>query len=510
MDAFLQAVGMVFNFETLLVIVASAIFGLFVGALPGLTATMATALLVPVTFYMAPIPAIAAIISCTAMAITAGDLPGTLLRIPGTPASAAYVEDSYRMAQKGQAGLAIGIGVIGSVLGGLFGFVFLLFTAPALAKFALGFSSFEYFWLAVLGLSCAALISSGGMAKGALSLLLGLLIAQVGLDPLMGSQRFTLGITELSGGISFIPAMIGMFALAEIMRAGRTGAPTIIQANVRNPFKGTLKVLWQYRKNQVRGSVIGSLIGALPGVGGDLAAWVTYTLAKKTSKTPELFGKGHPEGLVEAGATNNAALSASWIPAMVFGIPGDAVTAIAVGVLVMKGLDPGPQLLTVHPENFYAVMLVFVIANILMLPLGYVAARTARWIFEVPRALLNAAILLFCIVGSFSINNTMFGVGVMLILGIIAYVLESRQFAIAPIILGIVLGPLVETNFTTSMIITSGNFAGFFGRPIAAVLGVATIIIWGLAIFGTLRRMLKARSERNGMDDRALTHPANS
>jgi len=497
MDAFVTALGLVFNLETLIVIFLSAVFGLFVGALPGLTATMATALLVPVTFYMAPIPAIAAIISCTAMAITAGDLPGTLLRIPGTPASAAYVEDSYRMAQKGQAGLAIGIGVIGSVLGGLFGFVFLLFTAPALAKFALGFSSFEYFWLAVLGLSCAALISSGGIAKGALSLLLGLFIAQVGLDPLTASQRFTFGFTELAGGISFIPAMIGMFALAEILRAGRSAISEVPQVNVRNPFKGTLKVIWQYRKNQMRGSIIGSLIGALPGVGGDLAAWVTYSLAKRTSKTPEKFGKGHPEGLVEAGATNNAALSSSWIPAMVFGIPGDAVTAIAVGVLVMKGLDPGPQLLTVNPHNFYAVMLVFVIANLLMLPLGYVAARTARWIFEVPRALLNAAILLFCIVGSYSINNTMFGVIVMLVLGIVAFILESRQFAIAPIILGIVLGPLVEQNFTTSMMITSGNFLGFFGRPIAAVLGVATLLIWGLVIAGTIVRSRRERAAKN-------------
>ncbi|UJQ93976.1 tripartite tricarboxylate transporter permease [Mariluticola halotolerans] len=496
MDAFLLAMGLVFNVETLLVILAASIFGLFVGALPGLTATMATALLVPVTFYMAPIPAIAAIISCTAMAITAGDLPGALLRIPGTPASAAYVEDSYGMAKQGKAGLAIGIGVIGSMLGGLFGFVFLLFTAPALAKFALSFSSFEYFWLAVLGLSCAALISTGGMAKGALSLLLGLFIAQIGVDPLMGAQRFTFGFSELSGGISFIPAMIGMFALAEIMRAGRNGTKAVAQANVGNPFKGTLKVLWQYRKNHLRGSMIGSLLGALPGVGGDLAAWVTYSLAKRTSKTPEKFGTGHPEGLVEASATNNAALSTSWIPAMVFGIPGDAVTAIAVGVLVMKGLDPGPQLLTVNPQNFYAVLLVFVVANILMLPLGYVAARSARWIFEVPRALLNAAILLFCLVGSFSINNTMFGVGVMLALGIIAYVLESRRFAIAPIILGIVLGPLVEGNFTTSMIITSGNFLGFFERPIAAVLGIATIIIWGTAIGGTILRAYKGRQLR--------------
>tara|TARA_R110000868_G_scaffold23357_1_gene94326 strand:- start:3957 stop:5468 length:1512 start_codon:yes stop_codon:yes gene_type:complete len=488
MDAFIIAAGLVFTPETLLTIVLASIFGLFVGAIPGLTATMATALLVPITFYMAPIPAIAAIISCTAMAITAGDLPGTLLRIPGTPASAAYVEDSFRMAQKGQAGLAIGIGVVGSVLGGLFGFLFLLFTAPMLAKAALGFSSFEYFWLALLGLSCAALISSGGMVKGALALMIGLFIAQIGLDPLTATPRFTFGVVELMGGISFIPVMIGMFAVAEIMRSGRRAVAEVPQINLKNPFAGTLRMIWKYRKNQVRGSTIGALLGALPGVGGDLAAWITYSLAKRTSKEPEKFGTGHPEGLVEAGATNNAALSASWIPAMVFGIPGDAVTAIAVGVLVMKGMDPGPTLMTLHPENFYAVMIVFAIANILMLPLGWVAAKSARWIFEVPRALLNAAVLLFCIVGSYSINNTMFGVTLMLGAGAIAFVLESRMIAIAPIILGIVLGPLVETNFTTSMMIADGNVIGFFSRPVAATLGVATLLIWTITIVRAIQR----------------------
>src|SRR5690606_27794216 len=235
MEACALAASMVFNVETLVAIFLAAVFGLFVGSIPGLTATMATALLVPLTFYMAPIPAIAAIISCTAMAITAGDLPGTLLRIPGTPASAAYVEDSYRMAQNGQASLAIGIGVIGSVLGGLFGFLFLMVAAPALARFAMGFSSFEYFWLAVLGLSCAALISSGGIAKGVLSLLLGLFIAQVGFDPLTATPRFTLGITELSGGISFIPAMIRMLAVAAAMRAGQRPPAPLPPANPTPP-----------------------------------------------------------------------------------------------------------------------------------------------------------------------------------------------------------------------------------------------------------------------------------
>nr|WP_275982159.1 tripartite tricarboxylate transporter permease [Frigidibacter sp. ROC022] len=468
-------------------------FGLFVGAMPGLTATMAAAILVPITFYMDPIPAIAAIISCTAMAITAGDIPGALLRIPGTPASAAYVEDSYGLTRKGKASLAVGIGITSAMIGGLVGSLVIVFAAPLLAQFALGFSSFEYFWLALLGLSCAALVSGGGLAKGSLSLLLGLFIAQVGLDPLMAQPRFTFGSSELAGGISFIPAMIGMFALAEILRNGRHGARLEKQTRVGNPFRGIGAVLFKYKKNLFRGAGIGAVIGALPGVGGDLAAWITYALAKRTSKTPEKFGTGHPEGLVEAGATNNAALSSAWIPAMVFGIPGDAVTAIAVGVLVMKGMEPGPQLLTMNPQNFYAVLMVFFLANLLLLPFGYLAAKASRFVFDVPRSYLNAAILLFCVVGSYAINNSMLGVWVMIGLGIIAYLLEARGFAVAPIILGIVLGPLLETNFTTSMMIARGDVWAFFERPVAGVLGVSTIVIW---VAATVSGLVLARRRR--------------
>ncbi len=496
MDAFLAAVSIVATPETLLVILLSSIFGLFVGAMPGLTATMAAALLVPITFYMDPVPAIAAIISCTAMAITAGDIPGALLRIPGTPASAAYVEDAYGLTRQGKASLAIGISITAATIGGLIGFVVLMLAAPVLARFALNFSSYEYFWLALLGLSCAALVSSGGVARGVLSLLLGLFIAQVGLDPLMAQPRFTFGWSELSGGIGFIPAMIGMFALAEILRTGRNAPAAKPQAAVSNPFAGVGAELMRWRWNLLRGAGIGSVIGALPGVGGDLGAWVTYALAKRTSKTPEKFGTGHPEGLVEAGATNNAALSSAWIPAMVFGIPGDAVTAIAVGVLVMKGMDPGPSLLTTNRENFYAVLIVFVIANLLLLPLGYVAAKAARFIFLVPRSTLNVAILLFCVVGSYAITNSMFGVAVMVAMGVIAAILEANRFAVAPIILGIVLGPLVEQNFTTSMMIARGDPLAFVERPIAAVLGIATLGIWSTVLVAAVWRAAKRWRQR--------------
>ena len=478
MDVMLQALALVFTPESILAILISSIFGLFVGAIPGLTATMATAILVPFTFYLSPIPAIATVISCTAMAITAGDIPSALLRIPGTPSSAAYTEEAYAMTKKGRGSQAIGISIVASCIGGLFGFVVLAFTAPLLAGVALRFSSFEYFWLAVLGLSCAALISSGGPLKGVLALFLGLSISTIGMDPLTGTPRFAFGNLDLMGGLSFVPAMIGLFAIGELLRF-RPGAPSLVPAQqVKNPYKGVMALLGKFQINLWRGAAFGTVIGALPGAGGDLGAWISYAMAKRFSKTPEKFGTGHEEGLVEAGAANNSALSAAWIPAMVFGIPGDAVTAIAVGILFMKGLNPGPQLLTQNPQNFYAVMIIFLIANLLLIPLGYLAVRAASVIFKVSRAYLNGGIIIFCVVGSYAVNNSMFGVLIMGGFGVLAHIFYRAQFPIAPIILGLVMGPLLEQNFLTSMIISHGNPLGFFSRPLAATIGGLVILLW--------------------------------
>ena len=367
-----------------------------------------------------------------------------------------------------------------------------MFLAPLLGKIALQFSSFEYFWLALLGLSCAALISAASRIKSVISLLMGLFIAMVGLDPLTATPRFSFGWTELMGGISFIPAMIGMFALSEVLRFNpRNKAAAETRITVGNPLSGIVKVLWDHKYNVLRGSSLGTVIGALPGVGGDLGAWISYAVSKKFSKTPEKFGTGHPEGLVEASATNNAALSSAWIPAMVFGIPGDAVTAIAVGVLVMKGMNPGPTIFIHNPQNFYAVMIVFALANLLVIPLGWLAIRFSRSLFKLSRNYLNAMILAFCIVGSYAVNNTAFGIGVMLVMGVFAFIIESKGFPIAPIILGIVIGPLVEQNFLTSMIITEGNPLGFFERPIAAGLGIFTIAIWVIPLVLQVIRMTR-------------------
>ena len=479
LHAYAQAFALVFDPYVLTVILCSALFGLFVGCIPGLTATMATALLVPITFFMPPVPAVAAIVTATAMAIFSGDIPGALLRIPGTPASAAYTDEAYAMTKKGQAEIALGAGLVFSAIGGLFGTAVMITSAPALAEFALKFSDYEYFWMVVLGLAGAVFIGNSSILKASMSLLLGLLVACVGLDNPAGHPRFTFGNAELTGGISLIPMMVGMFAVSEILRFVVHMDPPLKLATekIGNVFKGMWGLLVKYRWPLVRGSALGTVIGIQPGSGADMAAWMSYAMSKKFSNEPEKFGTGHVEGIVESGAANNSSLAGAWIPALVFGIPGDSITAIAIGVLYLKGLNPGPTLFINNPQNIYAIFLVFILANLIMLPLGWLTIKAAKNVLRLPRNILMPTILLFCIVGSFAINNTVFGVLLTLVFGVLAFVLEENGFPVAPAILGVVLGQMMEENFIKSMIKSDGDVSAFVTRPIAMWLAIFTFII---------------------------------
>jgi putative tricarboxylic transport membrane protein len=490
MDALVAAFGLVFQPYVMLVSALSALYGLFVGAIPGLTATMATALLVPVTFFMAPVPAVAAIVTATAMAIFSGDIPSALLRMPGTPASAAYTDEAYLMTKNGQAEYALGAGLVFSVLGGIFGVLVLAFAAPALAEVALRFSSFEYFWLVMLGFTCAIFIAGRDPLKGIVSLLLGLLIACVGIENPAGAPRYTFGSAELTGGITLIPLMIGMFALSEVLRFASLSEhpPMVVVQSFGNAFRGMGRLIAKYPLQLLRGSALGAAVGALPGAGADIAAWMAYAISKKFSREPEKFGTGHVEGIVEAGAANNAALGGAWIPALVFGIPGDSITAIAIGVLYMKNMNPGPTLFVENPQNIYAVFMIFLLAQFLMLPFGWMAIKAAKQILRIPAALLMPLILLFCIVGSFAINNSLFGVAIMLVAGIAAFFMERWGFPVAPTILGVVLGTMLEDHFFSSLIKADGNVLHFFERPIAGTLGALTLLIWSMPLLKRLRR----------------------
>ncbi|ABE59105.1 tripartite tricarboxylate transporter permease [Chromohalobacter israelensis] len=496
MDAFLQGLALVFNFQTLLVIAAAAIFGVFVGAVPGLTATMAVALLVPITFYMDPTPAIAAIVTTSAMAIFAGDIPGTYLNIPGTPASAAYVGESHQLARQGRARETLGTNLVCSIFGGLFGTLVLVFVSPSLAEVALKFSSFEYFWLALLGLSCSIFISIGSKTKAFLSLLVGLLLSTVGLDMMSGAPRFTFGIPDLMAGVNFIPVMIGMFALNELMmfygssNEGRN-VPAVHKDKVFGSVPQHLKRYW---RNLLRGSSTGTLIGALPGAGADIAAWISYAMGKSRSKNRDAYGTGHIEGIVDASSANNSGISGAWVPALVFGIPGDSITAIVIGVLYMKGMNPGPTIFMEGGGLVYALFTVFFIANLIMLPIGYIAIRSAKVFILTPRKVLMPIILCFCIVGAFAINNAITDVWIMLIIGLVAFILARNDFPMAPAILGLVLGGTLENNFMSSMLKSNGDLLSFFSRPISAGLGIIVILIWLLPLFVRLYRRYRGAS----------------
>ena len=485
MSVLSAAFDLVFQPYVLMVILFSSLYGLFVGCIPGLTATMATALLVPITFFMPPVPAIAAIVSASAMAIFSGDIPGALLRIPGTPASAAYTDEAYAMTRKGLAGTALGAGLVFSVLGGLFGTAVMISSAPLLAEVAVQFSSFEYFWMAVLGLAGAVFIGSASVLKACVTLLLGLIVSCIGMENPAAAPRFTLGIQELIGGVSLIPMVVGIFAVSEILRnvTALDAPPRIGTEQIGNVFKGMWGLTKRYWVPLLRGSALGTIIGIQPGSGPDMASWMSYAMSKRFSKEPEKFGTGHVEGIIEAGAANNSSLAGAWIPALVFGIPGNSITAIAIGVLYLKNLNPGPTIFINNPQAVYAIFIVFIIANLLMIPLGWLIIKIARNVLRVPRSILMPIVLLFCIVGSFAINNSEFGVVLMLVFGLIAFIMEENGFPVAPAILGMVLGNMLEENFVTSMIKSDGNLMMFFSRPIAGFLAAGTIIIllWPVA-----------------------------
>ena len=487
MSTIVEAFALVLQTEVLLAILLASIYGLVVGSLPGLSATMATALLVPVTFYLSPIAAVATIIAASAMAIFSGDIPGALLRIPGTPASAAYTDEAYAMTRKGQPELALGIGLWFSALGGIAGTLSLMILAPPLAEMALSFSTYEYFWLAFLGLMCATLVARSSPVKAIAAMLLGLLVSCIGIENPAGAQRFTFGITDLLGGIEPIPALVGVFAVSEVMRAMLSAEPPKLPyRRFGSILKGQLELTRKYVKPQVRGNIVGIIIGVLPGAGADMAAWVSYSMSKRFSKEPEKFGTGHPEGLIEAGASNNASLASGWVPSLLFGIPGDTITAIAIGVLYMKGLNPGPTLFTERASSMYALYIIFIMANIIMIPLGIVMIRLASKVLRAPRASIMPVIVLLCAVGAFATGNNLFAVITVAAFGVIGFVMERNGYPVAAMVLGIIMGAMVEQNLVTSLIKSDGNILPFFSRPVAAVLAAMTIaaLLWPIGVWG--------------------------
>lgn len=463
-------------------ILLCTLYGAFVGAMPGLTATMAVALLVPFTWFMDPVQAAAAIVATTTTAIFAGDISGALLKIPGTPASAAYVEDSFRLSQTGKPRTTLFTSLFASVCGGIIGVAILAYATPQLAQLSRSFSSDEAFWLASLGLSCAVFVGGPSVPRNFASLFIGLAVATIGIDVAVGHPRYTFGFMELYDGINFIPAMIGIFALSELLRNAALGRQARLGKLVVEPLFSAIRDAWrEFRrrwKNVIRSASGGTVIGALPGAGADVAAWIAYAVSRRFSKTPEAYGRGHVEGVVDGGAANNAAVAGAWTPALVFGIPGDSVTAIAIGVLMMKGLTPGPDIFTNDTVLVYTIFGSFFMANVMMLLTGGLVVALATQILRVPRAVLMPLILLLSMIGGYAITGSVIAIWIILALGLLASGMIWAGMPLAPAILGIVLGRIVENNFMVSMMKSRGDLTEFFARDTAAVLGTLTLLVW--------------------------------
>ncbi|WP_217874361.1 tripartite tricarboxylate transporter permease [Gulosibacter sp. 10] len=414
-----NALGLVLDPLVLVVCVLSGLLGIVIGSLPGLTATLGAALLIPFTFFLDPVPAIASIITMSAMAIFAGDIPGALLRMPGTPSSAAYVSELYAYTKKGRSSVGLSIALFASVLGGLVGSIVLIFVAPLVGEFALGFTSYEYFWVAVLGLTAAVIVSQGSQLKGGIALMVGLLISTVGMDVSLGFPRFTFGEASLLQGVNFIPAMIGLFGLSEVIRsmtARRTtdAAHLVAKPRGKGSIREALRRMWRRPGAVVQGNATGSVVGVLPGAGADIASWISYAIArnglnaKKRGKRRKSGAEQAAEDdaedgpLVAATGANNAALGSAFIPTLAFGIPGDTITAILIGVLLVKGVEPGPNLFLTNTDTLYAIYISFIIANLLLIPLGLMAIRSSGLILRLPRPVLMAAIVALSVTGAYA------------------------------------------------------------------------------------------------------------
>lgn len=477
-DFFIEAMQGVFTFKILLLFMIGTIAGMIIGSLPGLTTTMGISLLITFTWGMPLIEALVLIISLHVGGTYGGSTSAIFLNIPGTPAAAATAMDGYPLAQMGKGGLARGLATIQSSIGTVLASFIFLFATPVLVKFSLNFGSWEYFLLAVFGIVISANMTSKTLLRGVIAGCIGLIFATVGMDSTNGIIRYTFGVPELFDGFDLIPVLIGLFGISEVIDSFINLKPLLKLNNVSSVLP-SLKELAKYQLLAIRSTLIGSFIGAIPGVGADIACWVAYDNAKKNSKEPETFGKGNPEGLVAAETANNACVPGSYIPMLSLGIPGDSVTAVILGGLMLHGLQPGPLLGVERPELIYQIFVILLLSSIILLVLGLAFSSFFQKILLLPTSVVLTVVSVLCVVGTFAVNNRPFDIYVMLIFGFIGYGMRKVDLAAPPMVLGIILGPMAEQNFRRAMVSANYSFMPFITRPISLVLLI--IIIYTIA-----------------------------
>lgn len=475
----------------LLAIAGGMIAGIVVGALPGLTATMAVALLVPVTFSINPITSLAMLGGVYCGGIYGGSISSILLATPGTPAAAATAIDGHPMAQNGEAGKALGIATISSFFGGITSAFALLFISTWLVQFALRFGPSEYFFLAILGLTTIVTLSTDSLLKGLLSGVFGLLIATIGMDPITAYPRFTFGNVNLLSGVPFMPAMIGLFSFSQVLKLIRKGGKISNSADDVKIGKilPSLKEFKNLLPTILKGSGLGTVIGILPGAGSTIASFISYNEAKRSGKPSDKFGKGEPKGVAATESANNGVTGGSLIPLLTLGIPGNSVAAVLLGGLMIQGLIPGPDLFTFYGDITYAFIVSLFISNIFMLGMGLFGAKYFARVTNVSNKILVPIIIVLSVIGSFSIQNSVFDVWLMFGFGMLGFTLNYLGFSSSPIVLALILGPIAEEGFTRTMVLSGGSFGKFFENPISLILIAFTII----ALIPPILRYIKDR-----------------
>jgi putative tricarboxylic transport membrane protein len=471
-SVFIEALPIVFSLKALFLIIVGVAAGIIVGALPGLSASMAVALLSSLTFGWDTNAAIILIIAVWVGAVYGGSKSASLLNIPGTPASLATSFDGYPMSKLGEAAYSMGVATVGSFVGGLFGAVILAFAAPMVADVGLQFGPPEYFLLVVWGLTAVGSVSGKSLYKGLLTACLGLAVSTVGLDAMYGTGRFTFGNVQLQGGISFIPALIGAFGLAEVLiQLGKQKRESVAENIGADTLANYFKAFFKQIPLTLRCASIGTVIGAIPGLGGEIASIVAYDHAKRTVKNPSRpFGEGAYEGVLAPETANNSCVGGALIPLLTLGIPGDAVTAIVLGVLFIHGIRPGPLVFNQQGCFFAVIVLAVVLAHLAMLGLGLSGNKPLANVVKIPTSILMPMVIVLSVVGSFAVQNRIFDIYVMLVFGIIGYFLKKGDYPIGPLVLGIILGNMADGELRRTLALFDGKLHRAFAGPISLTL----------------------------------------
>jgi len=487
MQNFLYMIEAITSWSALGAVVVGVLWGICGGALPGISASIAMALMLPFTFSLEPMNAIILLASVYIGAEYGGSIPAILIRTPGTNSAAATVFDGYEMHKQGKSGEALGLSLVGGTLGSLVGLIVLIALTEPLSRFALLFTPAAYFAIGLLGISVVASLSSDAPVKGLIAGVLGLALATVGTDPLSGVARFTFGRPELLGGISIAVVMIGIFAVSELMIQSQSGDHPDVSSIPPKLVIPSLRTLWELRVPQIIGWVIGTIEGAVPGAGGSVAAFMSYNEAKRWSKEPEKFGKGSPEGVIAPETANNVVASTALMPTLSFGIPGSNSTAVLLGGLLIHGLQPGPLLFSAHPDVVYGLFGAMFVSIATMLVLGIVILSPVIWLVRRPKPYLQGAIYVLLISGIYSIDNSAFNVGMILLIGLASYVLRVLKFPTLPMVLGVVLGFMIESNYRRSLLISRGDHMIFLRDPACAVLLVLVVLMLFTSVWREMR-----------------------